>query len=354
MAADHSDDPFHHVRDWPHFDFPFGLRVELPEVPFLPSPNKVVQWLGGDLAFGEIWGLQLTKFMVLQTAAGIGTLLIFWSLSRRVRDGSPVRGRWWNFWEFLALFIRDEVVRPAVGAGHHDHSHAPGHEHDDAGIYDVGNDHGPYESIETKESDTDAALHGHSVPSHGGAAVATVEHPADRFLPFVWTVFFYILFCNLVGAVPVLGAATGHIAVTGVLALVTFVYVVSTGMREQGVGDFWKHIAPSMDIPGFIGPIVKVMIWVIEFIGLLIKHFVLSVRLFANIMAGHTVIAVILGFIAVAAAPDVAEWLWYAVTPASILGQVFIGLLELFVAFLQAYVFALLASLFIGMAVHPH
>ena len=348
MAADHSDDPFHHVRDWPYFEFPFGTHIPLPEVPFLPSPTKAGLWLDGELAFGEIWGLQLTKFMVLQTAAGIAAALIFWGLARRVRDGSPVRGGWWNFWELLAVYIRDEVVRPAIGHGHDDHGHHD-HAENDAGVYDPGTDHGPYETPETSER----ASHGRLVP-HGGAAALSVAHPADKYLPFIWTLFFYILFCNLLGAVPVLGAPMGHIAVTGVLALVSFAYVISTGMREQGVADFWKHIAPTMDIPGFIGPIVKVMIWVIEFIGLLIKHFVLAVRLFANIMAGHTVIAVILGFIAVVAAPGMADWLWYAVTPASILGQVFIGFLELFVAFLQAYVFALLTSLFIGMAVHPH
>ena len=91
------------------------------------------------------------------------------------------------------------------------------------------------------------------------------------------------------------------------------------------------------------------MIWVIELVGLLIRHSVLAVRLFANMMAGHTVIAVILGFIAAADG-----WLFYVVTPASILGQVAIGMLELFVAFLQAYIFAFLATLFIGMAVHQH
>jgi len=85
-------------------------------------------------------------------------------------------------------------------------------------------------------------------------------------------------------------------------------------------------------------------------IGLFIKHGVLSVRLFANIMAGHTVIAVILGFIALASD----SWVFYLVTPASIVGQILIGGLELFVAFLQAYVFAFLSVLFIGAAIHKH
>ena len=92
------------------------------------------------------------------------------------------------------------------------------------------------------------------------------------------------------------------------------------------------------------------MLWVIELAGFLIKHAVLAIRLFANIMAGHTVIAVFLGFIALTAESG----MWAIVMPSSILAQVLIGLLELFVAFLQAYVFAFLATLFIGAAVNPH
>jgi len=95
------------------------------------------------------------------------------------------------------------------------------------------------------------------------------------------------------------------------------------------------------------------MIWLIEVLGLFIKHGVLAVRLFANMMGGHTVVAMILGFIAIAAHSPT-PWLYYLVVPSSILGQVGIGLLELFVAFLQAYVFAFLTALFIGTAIHPH
>jgi F-type H+-transporting ATPase subunit a len=104
-----------------------------------------------------------------------------------------------------------------------------------------------------------------------------------------------------------------------------------------------------MDLPPLIAVVLLPVIWLIEAGGLLIKHGVLAVRLFANIMAGHTVLGVFLGFIALANGP-----LWGIVMPASIFGQVAIGMLELFVAFLQAYVFSLLASLFISAAVNPH
>ena len=292
--AGHSD-VFHHVRDFPYFELPMGIKVPLP-------------------AFGD---LQLTKFMVLQVVAFVGAFVIFRGLARRVEGGTPVSGRWWNFWETLALFIRDEVVRPTIGDGHHDHDH--GDEHHDDG-------------------------HGHAEP------VATGAHPADRYLPFVWSCFFYVLFCNLLGAVPWMGSATGEINVTAALAVAAFGATLFYGTREMGVIGFWTNQVPRLDLPTALKVVLVPMIWVIEVIGLFIKHGVLCVRLFANIMAGHTVIAVILGFIAAAAH----SWLWYMVAPASILGQVGIGLLELFVAFLQAYVFSFLAILFIGAAIHEH
>lgn len=294
MAAGH-EDQFHHVRDFPYFELPQGVKVDLP----------------------NIAGLQLTKFMVLQVVAGLLVLLIFRGLSKRVKPGTPVLGAWWNFWEVIALYVRDNVVRPTIGTGHH---------HDDH--------HGD----------------GHHGAHHGHSAAEEFAHPADKYLPFVWTCFFYVLFCNLLGAFPFLGSATGEINVTGALAISTLVFVVISGVRELGAGKFVYSLAPSMDLPMVLWVPLFIMVWLIELIGFAIKHVVLAVRLFANIMAGHTVIAVILGFIAVAAN----SWLFYLVTPASIFGQVVIGMLELFVAFLQAYLFAFLASLFISTAVHPH
>ena len=105
-----------------------------------------------------------------------------------------------------------------------------------------------------------------------------------------------------------------------------------------------------MEMGPVLGAILVPVIWCIELVGFLVKHGVLAVRLFANIMAGHTVIAVILGFIAV----QMHSGLFYVVMPASILGQVAIGMLELGFAFLQAYIFAFLATLFLSAAVNPH
>jgi F-type H+-transporting ATPase subunit a len=140
------------------------------------------------------------------------------------------------------------------------------------------------------------------------------------------------------------------LATTGALAMITFATVVGAGMAKMGVVGFFKSQVPHMDLPGPLAVLLVPMIFVIEMMGLLIKHFVLAVRLLANMMAGHLVLAVIVAFIA-ASAGSMTFW---GVMPASVLGATALNLLELFVAFLQAYIFTFLSALFIGMAVHPH
>ena len=302
-------DPFHHVRD--------GSEWELPQF--------VLNLFGRDTQFVLPFGL--TKYMVLQVVAAVLAFLVFRGLSQRVAGGKPVKGVFWNFWEMLALYVRDEIVRPSIGIPHDDHGH------DDHGHADAGHEHGS----SVKDS--------HAAEAHSAVEVG---HPADKYLPFVWSVFFYVLFCNLLGALPLMGSPTANINVTAVLALMVFIHVVMYGSQKSGFGGYLKSLVPHMDLPGPIAVLLLPMIWVIEAGGLLIKHGVLAIRLFANIMAGHTVLGVFLGFIALAGS------LWPVVIPASILGQVGIGMLELFVAFLQAYVFALLTSLFISAAVNPH
>jgi F-type H+-transporting ATPase subunit a len=323
MSADHSSDFFHHVRD--------AVAFEVPK--FLGGPD-------GLIPIPQIFGgaFTLTKYMLLELVAFAITYLIFTGVAKRVATGEAVTGRFWNFWEFLAIFIRDEIVRPTIGVGHH---------HDDHGHGEKGHgDHGHAASAH----DSHASHGANSGHGHAAAATYAYAHPADKYLPFIWSLFFFILFCNLLGAVPFLGSPTGNIWVTGVLAIAVFIQTVAAGSSELGAVGFWKALVPSMDLPGPLKLILLPMMWVIEFFGLLIKHGVLAVRLFANIMAGHTVIATMLGFIGMVAGSQ----LFYLVVPASIAGQVAIGLLELFVAFLQAYVFAFLATLFIGTAVHPH
>jgi len=318
MAA--GSDPFHHVRDTSTWELP-GFVLEL---------------LGRNSQF--VMPSPLTKYMVLQVVAVCLAFLIFRGLATRVAGGQPVKGLWWNFWESLAVFIRDEVVRPSIGIPH---QHAGPAE----GAGELGHSDSPALSVDSHHSG------GHPQHQHSGQVSYDIAlgHPADRYLPFVWSVFFYILICNLLGAIPFLGSPTADINVTGVLAVITFVHVVFYGSQQSGIVGFWKSLVPGMDLPPLIAVVLLPVIWLIEAGGLLIKHGVLAVRLFANIMAGHTVLGVFLGFIALANGP-----LWGIVMPASIFGQVAIGMLELFVAFLQAYVFSLLASLFISAAVNPH
>lgn len=310
MSAGHND-PFHHVRDSATFELPqFIVNMVGESALTLPKVNL----LGYEL--------QLTKFMVLQVVAGLLTLFIFRGLATHIAGGKPARGGWWNFWEMLALYIRDNVVRPTLG-GHHDHDeHGDGHD-------------------------------GHLEEDNAHPHKVTDPHPEDKYCPFVWTCFFYVLFCNLLGAVPYLGSPTGSINVTGALAVIAMSATIIVGSIQLGVVGFWKNLIPPLDAPPALKILLVPMMFVIELLGLLIKHGVLAVRLYANIMGGHTVIGVMLGFIAMILHTSTPE-LWWLVTPASIAGQVGIGLLELFVAFLQAYVFAFLATIFIGMGSHPH
>lgn len=300
LAAEEHHDTFHHVKDSRWID-----------LPFIPGDKDILL----DFVNGEHF--QFTKFMFIQIIAVLLVMWIFRGLAKRASSGEPVRGRWWNFWDMLALFIRDDMVRPIIGEAHHhgDHGHGDAH---------GGGD-------------------GHSGETRYG-------HRADRYLPFIWTCFFYVLICNLLGALPSLGSVTSDLNVTGVLALVVLVTVIYYGTKEAGFVGFWKNQCPPMDLPGAMGVVMKPLIWAIEVVGLFIKHSVLAVRLFANILGGHTVMAVILGFIAQTAATG----LWYVVTPASLFGLLAIGMLELFVAFVQAYVFSILATLFISAAVNPH
>ena len=184
------------------------------------------------------------------------------------------------------------------------------------------------------------------------ARPAIGKKDANRFLPFLLTLFFFILILNLFGMIPLLGSATGALAVTAVFAVSTFLVVVASGMQKMGVVGFLKAQVPSMDLP-LPWPIAMLLvfgIWAIEIFGLLVKHFVLAIRLFANMFAGHLVLAVFLGFVGAAWASG----MFWGVAPAVVLGSIALSLLELFVAFLQAYVFTFLAALFIGSAQHAH
>jgi len=251
--------------------------------------NHVVQH---DLHWGFLpeW-LHLNNHMLMVVLAGVLMLIILPSVARQ-RSMVPRGLR--NVFESVCVFIREEVARPVLG------------------------------------------------------------HNTDKFMPYLWTTFFFILFCNLLGMIPLDGivytlsgkklqhyggTATANIWVTGTLAGFAFIMIHFSGIREQGFLTYLKNFIPHVP-----WPLIPVM-YFLEFIGALVKPFALAVRLFANMMAGHTVLAAILGL-----AITSGNW---GIAGVTVLGCTALSLLELFVAFLQAYIFTYLTTLFIGAAVHP-
>lgn len=311
---------FEHVQDQDSFHVPGGLLGDGVHLP-LPQPfAKVVESGHGgdshggghhavtyqpyfepktgvaviDKSLGPI-DLVITKYMVLEVVVAILMVVLFGALAKQIAAGGAAKGKLANTLEAMLLFIRDDVAKPCIGA-----------------------------------------------------------HDTERWLPYLWTLFFFVLGLNLIGMFPWMGSATGALAVTGTLALLTFAMVIYAGSRQMGFIGFLKAQVPHMDLPKPIAILLVPMIFVIEIFGLLIKHFVLAVRLLANMMAGHVVLAVIIAFIAVTWNGGQNMALWSTVSFSSVLGAVALSLLELFVAFLQAYIFVFLSALFIGAAVHPH
>lgn len=310
MAEGHSSNPLSHVVDHDTLEIP-GLAHEI----VLPN----------------VFGFQISRFMVMEVIAAILVILVIVPFARHVSRRPVTRGRLMNIFEAIILFIRDGIARPAIDGSH------SGHDHDDHGKHQSPHGHGADEGGLLGYGPGTSHVHGHR------------GRDSDLFMPFLWTLFFFILFCNLLGMIPGGASATGNINVTATLAILTLGTVIIAGMRAMGVAGFWVSIVPKMDVPPLLKPVLWGMMFVIELMGLFIRHIVLSVRLFANMLAGHIVLAVILGF--TLQATGVVTFL---VTPASIIGSVAISMLELFVAFLQAYIFTFLAALFIGSAAHPH
>ena len=178
-------------------------------------------------------------------------------------------------------------------------------------------------------------------------AIANIGHGGEKFAPYILTLFFFILYCNLFGLLPWGATATGNLAVTGTLALTAFVTVEVSGLVTLGPKGYLKTIVfVPPGITGIGAVLMALIMTPIEIIGKLVKPFALTLRLFANMTAGHFVILSLLGLIFI-----FSSWLVAAATVAFV---VFMMLLELLVAFLQAYIFALLTSVFIGMMRHAH
>jgi F-type H+-transporting ATPase subunit a len=184
-------------------------------------------------------------------------------------------------------------------------------------------------------------------------AVANIGHGGEKFAPYILTLFFFILYCNLLGLLPWGSTPTGNLAVTGALALTAFVTIEVSGVVALGPRGYLKTIV--MVPPGMrgMGAVLMALIMTpVELIGKFVKPFALTLRLFANMTAGHFVILALLGLIFVfgTAAPAIR----YGVAAGAVAFTLFMMFLELLVAFLQAYIFALLTSVFIGLMRHEH
>jgi F-type H+-transporting ATPase subunit a len=175
-------------------------------------------------------------------------------------------------------------------------------------------------------------------------------HNADRFIFFIWTIFFFILTMNLLGMVPTEaiyylitrredrlgGGATANIWITGALAMVTFFLTHAVGIKEYGLFKYLSMLAPKVPWP------ILPLIYFLEIISALVRPFALAVRLFANMLAGHIVLATFVGLILI-----FKNWFVAAGSVGAIIAM---SCLELLIAFIQAYVFTLLSALFISLA----
>ena len=254
-------------------------------------------WQVGD------WFL-LTNHMVMLVLTAVIMLLVFPALTAPYRDGEHVPTGSRNFFEAILLYIRNDVAKPVLG--------------DDA----------------------------------------------DRFMPFLWTLFFFILINNLLGLLPlepitadvsgflglphaVYGTATANLYVTGALALIAWLVIQFSGIRANGVGTYAKHFLGGA--PWYMAPIMVP----VEILGVVIKPCALAIRLFANMTAGHLLVAVLLGFTGTAAALGTGALIGIGIPV--VIGTTAIMVLETFVAFLQAYIFTFLTALFISqLVVHEH
>ncbi len=239
--------------------------------------------------------LSPTKHVVFLVLAAILCLIVFIPIGRAMRNRYTTRAPSGlaNAMEAMVLYFRDEVVRRNIG------------------------------------------------------------HGADAYTGYILTLFFFILFMNLLGLVPFGATATGNFMVTGALAMVTFVVTEISGMRALG---FAGYMGTIFYAPKGLNPvgtaIMLIILTPVEFLGKLTKPFALMIRLFANMLAGHTLVLSLLGLIFMFAGGGAI--VAGGVTVASIGMVSGIMLLELFVAFLQAYIFAMLTAVFIGLIRHAH
>ncbi len=272
---------------------------------------------GGDIPalniYDGVYSFFITNHLMMTAVAALTVLLVFWFVSRRVRvkgeglAAYQTRGTFAQLFETMCTFIRDEVVRP------------------------------------------------------------NLHEKTDKYIYYVWTIFFFVLFANVLGLVPIGsimylitgdphdmhygGTATGNLSLNVVLAMGSFIAIIFIGIRETGAKAFFSHFNPiGWDDPKMLA--IGIPLYFLEWLGLIIKCVVLAMRLFGTMMAGHLVIAAFIGLIFMAV--KVSLGLGYGVQLAVIGGGIVLTLLELFICFLQAFIFTFLTVLFISLVASHH
>ncbi len=266
-------------------------KYELPFVGYVNLPHW--DWL--VLSLGPVTvDLNLTKHVVLLLVAATVTALVALYSSRVVAGGGVGRAPKGlaNAMEAAVVFLRDDLCKESIGEGY------------------------------------------------------------ERFTPLILTLFFFVLTMNLMGLVPWGGSASGNLAVTATLALIVFLVTEIAGFRTLGAAGYMRTVffAP----PGLTGPIKYLLLAImtpVEILGKFTKPFALAIRLFANMTAGHMMIFTFIGFIFFFAHLTVGRWF---VAAGSFAFVSVIMLLELMIAFIQAYIFAMLSAVFIGLMQHEH
>ena len=237
-----------------------------------------------------IFDMRISVVVLMLWISAILCIAVFVPLARSLRKSNKgSMSRWVNIWELIIEYIRDEVIRP------------------------------------------------------------NFHEKTSAVMPYFLTLFFFILFCNLIGLIPFwhfeafpgFKAATGNLAVTGALAVITLILMLVVGFVKHGPLWIVSGIVPH-GLPSWI----YLLLWPIELVSLFMKPFVLMIRLFANMLAGHLVILVFVLLILI--------FQTYLVALGSVPMNIFMYALELLVAFIQAYVFTMLTAIFVASSIESH
>ncbi|MFT7238426.1 MAG: F-type H+-transporting ATPase subunit a [Cyclobacteriaceae bacterium] len=295
----------HHIQDSHSWEIYHGLTIHLPVIiysaenglavfyssNFYNEAHELVPYAGYMMEHehvllengGHVLDLSITKNVFFLFINALILILIFLAVARGYKKNvGKAPSGVQSFFEPIIIYVRDEIVKPNIG------------------------------------------------PKY------------EKYLPYLLTLFFFVWFGNLLGLLPASANLTGNIAVTLVLATITLIITLASSKKT-----YWLHIIdPLGNSMGWPKYLLYLILWPIELIGILTKPFALTIRLFANITAGHIIILSILSltFIFQSIGVGIAASLFAAV----------MNMLELFVALLQAYVFTLLSSMYFGQAVEEH